>query len=159
MKDFDDRLLEIAIKNIEIERTRLKDIDTKALGIITIVGILVTFLSKSVSLELLSASMSLKFLSTVLYILTNLSFLITILLCGLTIKVRKIEHLSTDFLMEDLKNENPERQIGGLIGTSASVEKSLSDTCDQKANNLRYAVYALGASIVLLISYSLLTIF
>jgi hypothetical protein len=81
------------------------------------------------------------------------------LLCGLTIKVRKIEHLSTDFLMEDLKNENPERQIGGLIGTSASVEKSLSDTCDQKANNLRYAVYALGASIVLLISYSLLTIF
>jgi hypothetical protein len=104
MKDFDDSLLEIALKNIEIERTRLKDIDTKAIGIIAIVGILVTFLSKSVSLELLSASVNLKLLSAVLYILTTLSFLITILLCVNTIRVRKFESLETDLLIEVLNN-------------------------------------------------------
>lgn len=146
MKEFDECLLGIVSRNIESEKKRMNDIDTKAIGIITIVGILVVFLSKPENLGRLSAT---------LFLLTTLSFLITILLCVLVIRVRWFDIISTNYLMEDLGNESPERQIGGLIGTSAKVEESISDKCNQKANVLRYAVFALGTSVVILILYSL----
>ena len=146
MKDFEDALLDIAWKSLDSENSRFKDIDTKAIGIITIVGILMTFLSKPAKLGCLS---------TTLFLLTAISFLITILICALVIRVRVLDILSTNYLIEDFKNEKPERQIRGLISTIAKAEGILRDRCNQKANELRHAVFALGISIVLLILYSL----
>ncbi len=150
MKDFDEYILEIVLKNIDNEKIRFKEIDTKAIGIITIVGILALFLSKPENIGRLSAT---------LFLLTSISLLITILFCALAIGVRSYRILSTKLLIEDFANESSECQIGGVIGTSAEVERSLSDACNQKAKDLQYAVFALGASIVLLIFYSLFTSF
>ncbi len=49
MVPFEDVLLDIAWKNLDSENNRFKDIDTKAIGIITITGILMTFLTKPFS--------------------------------------------------------------------------------------------------------------
>ena len=47
MKDFEEALLEIGWSNLSTENKRYKDIETKAIGIITICGIFVTLLLKA----------------------------------------------------------------------------------------------------------------
>lgn len=143
MKDFDDAMLDIAWKNLEIEEKRYKDIDTKAIGLITISGILMTFLAKSTEGF------------NILFFLTALSFMATVLFSALVIRVRYSRSLSTKLLIQDFRNEAPERQIRGIIGTIAAAEDALSDICDRKANELRYSVFALCFSITFLIIYSL----
>jgi hypothetical protein len=146
MKKFEDCLLEITSKNIESEKKRLNDMDTKAIGIITIIGIVVVFISKPENLGRLSAT---------IYLITILSFLITILLCVLVLRVRDFNILETKYLVNDLRDENPETQIREIIDTSADVEASITDACKSKARQLRYAVFALGISMVFLIIYSI----
>ncbi len=147
MKEFEDALLDIALKNIDSEKNRFKDIDTKATAIITIVGVLITFLAQ----KFVSSS------NVLLFLLTALSFLVTILICVLVIRVKMVDVLSTELLIEDFKDAKKEDQIRGIIVTIAKAEKSLRDCCSQKANELKHAVFALGISIVLLILYSLST--
>ena len=150
MVTFEDVLLDVAWKNLDNENNRFKDIDKKAIGIITITGILMTFLTKPTNLGVIS---------TILFILVSLSFLDTILLSIMVIRVRKAETLSTKYLIEDFKDEKQERQIKGLIGTIAETENNLRSVCNNKAEELTYAVYALGFSIILLIFYSISSLF
>lgn len=149
MREFDDVLLDIALKNLDSEINRFKDIDTKAIGIITIVGILVTFLFKE-NLGRLNGNLN-------LFLLPALAFLITILICVSVIRVKGVDVLSTHLLIEDFKDKKSEDKIKGLIATIAKAEKAMRDCCNQKAHQLKYAVFALGISIILLILYSLST--
>ena len=110
------------------KETRYKNIDNKAVGIISITGILMTF---------------------------SVFFLVTIILSIMAMSVRQTEALSTKYLIENLKNESPERQIRGIIGTIAEAEADLRKVGNAKANWMRYSVYALGISVALLILYSL----
>lgn len=148
MKDFDDALLDTAWKNMDDENNRFKDIDAKAIGIITITGVLVTFLAKPVNS---------RNITNIFFILTTLSFLVTILFSILVIRVRRVEALSTQYLIEDFKNEKPERQIKGLIGTIAKSHSDLRMACNKKAKDLIRAVYALGFSVISLIFYTIST--
>jgi hypothetical protein len=146
MKEFNDSLLEIVSKNIESEKKRLNDLDTKAIGIITIIGIVVVFISKPENLGRLSAT---------IYLITILSFLITILLCVLVLRQRDFNVLVTKYLIDDFRDENLETQRKGIIDTSAEVEASLTGVCKSKGKYLRLAVHALGISILFLIIYSI----
>ena len=143
---FEDALLDIAWKNLDSENDRFKDIDAKAIGIITVTGIIMTFLTNPTITGGTSA---------ILFTLASLSFLGTILLSIIVIRVRKAETLSTKYLIEDFKDETSGRQIKGLVGTIAETEKNLRSVCNNKAEELTYAVYALGVSIILLIFYSI----
>ncbi len=113
MVNFEDAMLDVAWKNLESENNRFNDLDTKATGIITITGILITFLAKPTNS---------KIFPKVLFAATAISFLVTILLSVLVIRTRVAKAVSTEFLIEELKNEKPERQIRGIIGTIADVE-------------------------------------
>ncbi len=146
MVEFEDALLDIAWKNLDGENNRFKDIDTKAIGIITITGILMTFLAKPESAGNITSF---------LLILTALSFLITIFLSVSVIRIRRADALSTNYLIEDLKSMEPKLQIKGVIKTISNAEESLGEVCTSKAKELEYALFALGASIILLISYTL----
>jgi len=64
--------------------------------------------------------------------------------------------ISIKYLIEDFKNENKENQIRGLISTIAESERSLCKVCNNKANELNYAVIEFGISVILLVLYSLL---
>lgn len=146
MKDFDDAMLDVAWNNLNFQYTRFKDIDTKAIGIITITGILITFLSKPTGNGCLSNT---------LFIMTSLFFLITILLSVAAIALRKYEALSTNNLIAELSHEGEKRQIRGITGTMAKVEKEICDAANKKADILKFAIFSLGASIILLILYSI----
>lgn len=143
MKDFNDSLLEIVSKNIESEKKRLNDMDSKAIGIITIIGIIVIFISKPENLGRLSAT---------IYLITILLFLITILLCVAVLQVRQFNILVTKYLIEDFRDAE---NLKGIIDTSAEVEASLNKVCRSKAQYLRWAVHTLGISILFLIIYSI----
>jgi len=88
---------------------------------------------------------------------TLLFFLLTIFFSILAIRLRKFDGLTTSILVNKLKDEDDERQIGGIIGTIAATEDDLCNISNDKAKKLRYAVYFLGFSIVLLIMNSLLS--
>ncbi|MCD4845552.1 MAG: hypothetical protein K8R25_13810 [Methanosarcinales archaeon] len=147
-KSFNDVLLNISCKNLESHYNRYKDIDAKAIGIITITGILITFLAKPVNNG---------YLTEIFFTLTMLSFLITIVLTVLVIRTRKYEDVSTDKLIDELSNETKENQINRIIGTIAAAEKKMCEVSNTKAQDLRRSIYSLGVSIVMLIFYSTLS--
>jgi len=152
MIEFDEALLDISWKNLDSEQKRFKDMDTKAIGIITVVGILITFLSKSDNFF----SKPEKGLPGFLFLLTTLLFLVTVLLCIRVIQVKRIDILSTNLLIEGgLKAEGHEDKIKRLIGTIADAEKVRCDRNDQKAGTLKYAIFALGVGVISLILYSI----
>lgn len=127
MIEFEDAMIDVAWKKLDIENNRFKDIDTKAIGVITITGILMTFLVKPTDSGIVTST---------LFILTALLFLAAILLSVFVIRVRKGESVSTKILINGLKKEKQENQIRGIISTIADAEDKLGDVCDTKAYEL-----------------------
>lgn len=148
MVDFEEAMLEISWKSLETANKRHSDLDTKAIGLITITGILITFLLGSVNS---SSGIS---GSKTLFIITSLSFLTTVLISVSVLRIRPVEVLSSEKLLSELENEeNQEVQIKGILGTVADMESKMSIKCNSKADNLKFAVYFLGISIIFLILY------
>ncbi len=152
MKDFEDTLIDISWRNLDIEHNRFKDIENRAFGIITLIitisGIITTFLARPTNFGVVS-----KFLFILIYI----SFLVTILLCLKVISMRSLTKLSTKYLIEGLMDEQPERQIRSTISTIAELEDEFRKFSNIKAKELQYAIYSFGISVILIILYFLWT--
>ena len=144
MEDFDKALLDIGWKNLDSEYRRIKDLDTKATGIITITGILIAFLIKP------DETVG----NPIIFKAALGSFFVTILISVAVIRNRKYEGNSTQKLINELENEDSERQIGGIIGRNAKTEQELCKIANYKAKELRWAIGFLALSILLLIIYS-----
>lgn len=151
MKQFEDAMVDLAWNNYIHHNNRFKDIDTKATGIITIAGVLITFLA-----NLAKSGISGK-ISLVLLILTSLSFLFTIFLSIWVISVRGAKVIYSKDLIEYYKNKEQKDQINGIMEAIAACETSMLDLCEKKAKILSRAVYALGLSVIILIFYFLST--
>jgi hypothetical protein len=144
---FDEAILDIAWKNLDAENKGHNDLDTKAIGLITITGILITFLLGSVS----SSSGVLG--NKNIFYLTAIFFLFTILISVFVLRVEHIKVLSTQILITELKNKSPDVQIKSIIGTIADMEDRISEKNYNKAKRLEYAIYSLSISIIFLIIY------
>lgn len=153
MREFDVVMLDLALRNLDSEKNRFRDIDTKATGIITIMGILMTFVI-NFAMPVVHDKISI-----ILFILTAFSFLVTIFISVWVIRIRMGPGLITTKLINKLENEDTERQIGGIIGTLAKIGEELQSVCNDKAEDLKLAIYALFTSVALLISYSLSLIY
>ena len=150
MDEFEEILLSISENNLNTASKKHNDIDTKAIGIITISGILITFITSSFT--------SCKsYVSSILLFLTLLSFLITVFFCIVVLKPRKAHEPSTLMLIEQLKNEKKNVQISRILQTHAEIEDELQDICIDKASWLDKAVITLGVSVILLIIYNIIT--
>ena len=147
MKDFENILLEVSKTNLDAENKRFKDIDTKAISIITICGILTTLLINFGEIQ--------STISKILFFITALSFLFTVILSISIIKPRKVKSLSTQMLIDFYKYKSDEAQITGIIKTAANAENILMDTNDAKAKELNKSVYTLGISVILMLFYAL----
>ncbi len=148
MKEFNDAMLDLAWNNLNSEHNRFKDIDTKAIGIITITGILMAFLTKS---TFVGVTPSIFILSIAV------AFFITIFFSLRAVKIREIDALSSKILIDTFRNENPTRQIGGIIGTIAETEKDVRAVCNSKAVDLERAIFALGFGVAMLILYTIIS--
>ena len=156
--DFKNLVFEISQKNLEYQRQRYKDMDTKAISIITITGILISFLVGSGSLinsNTISSSGSC--ISQILYGLTALSFLLTVLLSVWVIKVRYVKMFDTNCVLTNLKVKkiNESQIMENINSFYLEAESDLFKVCNEKGEKLTYSVYFLGVSVFLLISYSI----
>ncbi len=147
MKEFEDALLDINRDNLNSITKKHNDIDTKAIGIITISGILISFL--------LGSDASESCISFFLFGLTSLSFLLTVFLSILVLKPRDAHEPSTLNLITDLKDEDEDVQISRILQTHAEIEDELQDICMEKALELNKAIVGLGFSVILLIIYTI----
>ena len=152
MEEFEDVLIGLSLKNLDAENKRYRDLDNKAISIITISGILISFLVGFVnSSEMIG--------SKILFTMTTLVFLSAVFCSVLVLRIRMTDILTTRCLIDKLKDKKQERQIRGILGTIAKVEDSLQTVCNTKANELRYSVYLLGIGVMFLILYSISTVF
>lgn len=150
--DFDDAMLEVAWKNLEIQTNKYKDMDSKAIAITTITGVLVSFLIKSDTVFKLKSDSQ---ISLILFLLTVFSFLLTVLFSILVMRVRYGKILSSKLLLEELYNKKDEYRVKKVIGTIAEIEDDIRKKCDKKGDELSRAVITLGISVILLILYSI----
>lgn len=152
MDEFEATLLNISENNLNTISKKHNDIDTKAIGIITISGLLITFI--------MSSSTPIKgYVSSILLFLTLVFFLITVFFCIVVLKPQKAHEPSTLKLIEQLKNENKDVQISRILQTHAEIEDELQDICSEKASELNKAVKLFGVSVILLIIFSIITFF
>lgn len=142
-KEFDYKLLDVALKNYDNQYSRFKDIDNKAIGIITIIGILITFLK--------IRPIDNGHIPTTLLMIPMVLFLIAVLLCIWTIKTRKYEAVSTTNIINEISIEYNKENIKRIINTVAVAEKTVCEVSNYKAKLLRYAICILGLGIILLI--------
>ena len=147
MTDFEGALLDISRANLDAVAKKHSDIDSKAIGLITISGILISFL--------LGFGKPNNWISTGFFILTALSFLVTALLSVIVLRPRKAHELSTKILIDELKDEKPENQVSRVIASAAKIEYELQGICNAKAIELSSAVRALGISVIVLILFTL----
>ncbi len=147
MKEFEDAMLDLSWKILEDENKRYRDIDNKAIGIITITGILISFL--------LAFSNNIVFKYPLFFYLAIFLFLIAVLFSIITLIPREIEALSTKRLIGDFKDNTQASQITGIIATTGKVEKRLRKVCNDKALLLFSSVIALGVGVVFLIVFFL----
>jgi Ca2+/Na+ antiporter len=152
MEEFEAALLNISENNLNATYKKHNDIDNKAIGIITISGLLITFLTSSFTSRKSCAS-------SILLFLTLLLFLITVYFCVVVLKPRKAHEPSTLKLIEQLKNEEKKVQISRILQTHAEIEDELQNICTDKASELHKAVTTLGISVILLILYNIITFF
>lgn len=150
MDDFENILLEISKNNLDAENKRYKDINTRAIGIITICGILITLL--------MNFEKSQCTISKILFLFAALLFLITVILSIRVITPREVKSLSTKILIDFYKNKPTENQISGIIQTAANAEDLLMNTNDTKAKELDKAIYTLGIGVILMILYAMFSI-
>lgn len=158
MEDFKSLILNISQKNLENQDKRYKDMDNKAISIITITGVLTSFLVGSGSLmNSINAGSPESSLSQYLYALTALSFLVTVLLSIWVIKVRLVKMFHTKLLLNMLNEKNPTESniMEFIIPFFTETEADLFESCNKKGKILSYSVYFLGFSVVLLICYSI----
>ena len=141
MKDFNDALLYISWNNFQFQYSRFKDIDTKAIAVITISGILIALLPSKISGN---------FLSSTFLIATFFLVLETIFYSIKAFTIMKYKVMFTKNLINDFRDKKPERQIGGIIGSIADSEESVCYVNDKKVIELKKAIYLLASSVATL---------
>lgn len=152
MKDFEDVLLDINRDNLNSVSKKHNDIDNKAIGLITVSGVLISLL-----LGFIDTDKVYNCYSIVLLYITAFSFLYTVYLSILVLKPLETYTPSTLNFINDFWNETPVNQIRGILNTSAVIEDELQNVCDAKALKLTKSVKFLGYSVIILTVYALST--
>lgn len=134
MKSFEEVVIEIGMENLQMELNRWDTIDNKALGVVGIAGLLTTLWT---------------FLNmNPLFLLPLIAAIFCSLAC---LWVRGTEMLSTQFLIDDFKDEEHVMQLRRTARTIAKVERCLRIVCARKAWWLRLAFIFLAGGLILLI--------
>lgn len=148
MKEFEDAMLEVSWNIFDGELRRHEALDTKAIGIITIVGILITFLIGFVKVE---------DYKNVLF-LTIFSFLISVIFSILVLIPRGTHLLSFKELKDKFEGTPQDVQITGIAQTTWKTGQDLRKMCNTKALLLFISVIFLGSGVILLLLLSILRI-
>jgi hypothetical protein len=145
MKDFEDTLMALTMFNIGTANKKHNDIDNKAIGVITISGLLISFL--------LGFSQAGGSISTILFIIALFSFMLTIWLSIGVLRPRKSHDLSTLCCINEIEDDDPYK-VNHVIGAAAEIEDEIQNICTSKAGGLWNSIRGLTLSVGLLIIYT-----
>ena len=148
MKDFEDAMLDVSWNIFDTETKRHEALDTKAIGIISIAGILTTFLIGFVTIEEYKQ----------IILLTVLSFMMAVIFSILVLIPQKTELLSFSKLIDKFEGSEQDIQITGIATTIWKTGRVLRNVCNKKAVLLLISIIFLGTGVILLILVSLLRI-
>lgn len=157
MVDLTDLIIETSRKNLDNAEKRFRELDSKAIAIITVTGILISFLLGSNKF-----TNSLGITAKLLFLLTALSFLASIYYGVKTIRVRYIHFYPTDYFIENFKQSestDDKIKIATVIEKYSETELELFNICREKGKDLEKSIYALGLSVSFLILYLLISTF
>ena len=149
MKEFGDVMLEISQNIFDIENKRYEIIDNKAIAIITIVGILTTFLIGFVSIENYKM---------ILFPILG-SFAMSVVFSILVLFPTGAHFLNFNKLVDKYDGTPQNIQITGIAETIWKTSKSMRKACNTKAWLLFISLLFLVAGIISLIILSLIRIF
>ncbi|MFZ3168152.1 MAG: hypothetical protein WA130_11105 [Candidatus Methanoperedens sp.] len=149
MIEFNDAMLDVSQNIFDTENKRHEAIDTKAIGIISIAGILITFLIGFVKIEDYRE----------VFFLTVFSFLISVIFSIWVLIPRKTHLLLFNELIDKYEGTSQEIQITGIAATIWKTGKVLRKVCNTKATLLFISIIFLGTGVILLIILSLLRLF
>ncbi|MCQ1534810.1 hypothetical protein FTO70_03710 [Methanosarcina sp. KYL-1] len=144
MKDFEDAMLEVAWNNLDTVIKRFYSLDNKSAGIITISGIFFSLLEGIGNGENL--------ISNVLFLVTGISFIVTIILAILALRTMEIGDVSTNNLLKELNNDDEKEKIMRIVATMGNAEDLWRERSTKKAAKIGMAIYALGLSVLLMIA-------
>ena len=148
MKEFEDAMLDVSWKIFDTEIKRHEALDTKAIGIISTAGILITFLIGFVKIEEYKQ----------ILFFTVFSFMIAVIFSILVLIPRKTELLSISKLIDRFEGTEQDIQITGITATIWKTGMALRSVCNTKAVLLLISIIFLGIGVILLILVSLLKI-
>lgn len=145
---FIDVMVDLAWKNYSNQINRYKDIDTKAMWTISITGVLITLLADHAKSAVTGK------LSFFLLLMAFLSFIITITLSFMVIRVQTAKVIRSEEVFNDIKDKEQNYQTYEILKKITECESAMLDKCKEKAVILSKAVLALSSSVILLIVYS-----
>jgi len=150
MLSFEETMLQVSLKNLEIYNDLLREVDNKAIAIATITGALAGLLKGS---ETLINSGT--YVSWILFSSTIFLFLITALLSIFVIRVRRRNIPSSKLLIKDFcEIEEEKLKIQEIVRVISEAEDSLNKTYETKLRDLKLATITFLVSIIFLILYS-----
>ena len=123
MKEFEDAMLDLSWNLFDAETKRHEALDTKAIGIISISGILITFLLGFVKIDDYQQ----------VVFLTVGSFLISVIFSILVLIPREAHLLSVTELVDMFDGTKQDIQITGIVATTWKTGKTLRNVCNKKA--------------------------
>ena len=150
MLSFEEIMLQVSLKNIEMYNDLLSDVDSKAIAIATVTGVLAGLLKGSETLINSGTN-----ISWILFSLTIFSFLITAFLSIFVIRVKHRNIPSSKLLIKDFCEKEEEKlNIQEIVRIIAEAEDSLKKTYETKLRDLKLATITFLVSIIFLILYS-----
>lgn len=150
MPSFEEMMLQVSLKNLEMYNDLLRDVDSKAIAIATVTGVLAGLLKGSENLINSGTK-----ISWILFSLTIFSFLITAFLSILVIRVRHKSIPTSKLLNKDFcEREEEKLKIQEIIRIIAEAEDSLNKTYEAKLHDLKLATITFLVSVIFLILYS-----
>lgn len=149
MKDFEDAMLDVSWNIFDTELRRHEALDTKAIGIISIAGILTTFLIGFVKVEEYNQ---------IIFFSTVFSFMMAVIFSILVLIPRKTRLLTMSELIDKFEGTEQGIQITGIAATIWKTGRVLRSICNKKAVLLLISIIYLGIGVILLIIISLLGI-
>ena len=141
MKDFEDAMLDVSWNIFDTEMRRHEALDIKAIGIISIIGILTTFLIGFVKVEG----------NNMFVFLSVFCFTMAVIFSILVLIPRKTELLSISELIDKFEGTKQDIQITGIASTIWKTGRVLRSVCNKKAILLLISIIYLGAGVILLI--------
>jgi hypothetical protein len=151
MSSFEEMVVDLAWKNLEIQIKRFHAIETKTIGLMTLTGVLITIMFSS-------ATKVSGFSGNKIFFALACSLFLVSIICSLYV----FEHIKTNPLsilpiVLNYGSDHPSIQAERIVIALRDIEEKQTAVCDEKENKFKAAVSFFSTGIMAMIVYIIST--